>query len=123
MVEPLELHLYSKDASLMRGKPLAVAFPQDTAQVAEVVRIAERTETPIVARGAGTGLAAGASPTEGGIVVVTTAMQEIDIDAGNRTAWVGAGVINLDLSHAAAPSGLYFAPTVALIGRRPPRAL
>ncbi|MCO6503017.1 MAG: FAD-binding protein, partial [Acidimicrobiales bacterium] len=110
MVEPLELHLYSKDASLMRGKPLAVAFPQDTAQVAEVVRIAERTETPIVARGAGTGLAAGASPTEGGIVVVTTAMQEIDIDAGNRTAWVGAGVINLDLSHAAAPYGLYFAP-------------
>ena len=110
MVEPLELHLYSKDASLMRGKPLAVAFPQDTAQVAEVVRIAGRTETPIVARGAGTGLAAGASPTEGGIVVVTTAMQEIDIDAGNRTAWVGAGVINLDLSHAAAPYGLYFAP-------------
>ena len=45
MVEPLELHLYSKDASLMRGRPTAVAFPQDTGQVAEVVRIAERTGT------------------------------------------------------------------------------
>ena len=110
MVEPLELHLYSKDASLMRGKPTAVVFPQNTEQVAEVVQIAERTGTPIVARGAGTGLAAGASPTEGGIVVVTTAIQDVDIDPNNRTAWVGAVVINLDLSHAAAPYGLYFAP-------------
>ncbi len=65
---------------------------------------------PLVARGAGTGLAGGASPTEGGIVVVTTAMNDIDIDVPNRTAWVGAGVINLDLSHAAAPHGLQFAP-------------
>lgn len=110
MVEPLELHLFSKDASLMRGKPTAVVFPQDTEQVAEVVRIAERTSTPIVARGAGTGLAAGASPTEGGIVVVTTALTRVEVDVENRMAWVGAGVINLDLSNLTAPSGLYFAP-------------
>ena len=108
--EPIELHLYSKDASLMRGYPVCVTFPQDVSEVAEIVRIAERHGLPIIARGAGTGLTAGASPTEGGIVVVTTAMKEIDIDPANRTAWVGAGVINLDLSRAAAPHGLYFAP-------------
>jgi glycolate oxidase len=110
MEEPVELHLYSKDASLMRGRPTCVVFPQDTSEVAEVVRIAEAHRVPIVARGAGTGLAAGASPTQGGIVLVTTAMKDIDIDVANRTAWVGAGVINLDLSRAAAPYGLYFAP-------------
>jgi glycolate oxidase len=108
--EPVELYLFSKDASLMRGEPECVVFPTDANEVAEIVRIAERHGVPMVARGAGTGLAGGASPTEGGIVVVTTAMKDIDIDVPNRTAWVGAGVINLDLSHAAAPYGLQFAP-------------
>lgn len=108
--EPIELHLFSKDASLIRGHPTCVAFPADAAEVAEIVRIAERHGAPIIARGAGTGLAAGASPTQGGIVVVTTAMNDIEIDPDNRTAWVGAGVINLDLSVAAAPHGLFFAP-------------
>ncbi|MFP3883144.1 MAG: FAD-binding oxidoreductase [Actinomycetota bacterium] len=110
MEEPVELHLFSKDASLMRGRPTCVVFPEDAGEVTEIVRIAEAHRVPIVARGAGTGLAAGASPTEGGIVVVTTAMTDIDIDPDNRTAWVGAGVINLDLSKAAKPHGLYFAP-------------
>lgn len=110
MVEPVELHLFSKDASLMRGRPTCVVFPENAEEVAEIVRIAEAHRVPIVARGAGTGLSAGASPTEGGIVVVTTAMTDIDIDPDNRTAWVGAGVINLDLSKAASPHGLYFAP-------------
>ncbi|MGB7859626.1 MAG: FAD-linked oxidase C-terminal domain-containing protein [Acidimicrobiia bacterium] len=108
--EPLELHLYSKDASLMRGHATCVAFPQSAEHVADVVRIAEKHDVPIVPRGAGTGLAAGASPTEGGIVVSTTAMNKIDIDVDNQTAWVGAGVINLDLSRAAEPYGLHFAP-------------
>jgi glycolate oxidase len=108
--EPVELHLFSKDASLMRGEATCVAFPADAAEVAEIVRIAEAHRVPIVARGAGTGLAAGASPILGGIVVVTTAMDSVDLDVENRTAWVGAGVINLDLSTAAAPYGLYFAP-------------
>ncbi len=108
--EAVELYLYSKDASLMRGNPTCVALPSTTEEVAGVVRIAEVHKAPIVARGAGTGLTAGASPTEGGVVLVTTAMNQIEIDAGNRTAWVGAGVINLDLGKAAAPFGLQFAP-------------
>jgi len=108
--EPVELYLFSKDSSLIRGHPTCVVFPKTTEEVASVVQVAERHRTPIVARGAGTGLAAGATPSEGGIVLVTTAMNDIDIDAENRTAWVGAGVINLDLSVAAAPFGLYFAP-------------
>jgi len=108
--EPVELHLFSKDASLIRGQPACVVFPENTAEVAEVVRIAEQHGAPVVARGAGTGLSAGASPTQGGIVLVTTALQEIEIDPANRSAWVGAGVINLDLSKQAAPYGLHFAP-------------
>ena len=110
LTEPVELHVFSKDSSLMRGDPTCVVFPTTASEVSEIVMIAEKHQAPIVARGAGTGLAAGASPTEGGVVVVTTAMNEIEIDVANRTAWVGAGVINLDLSLAASGHGLYFAP-------------
>ena len=69
-----------------------------------------RHGVPIVARGAGTGLAAGAIPIDGGIVLSTTAMNQIEIDLVNRTAWVGAGVINLDLSTKRRAFGLHFAP-------------
>jgi len=108
--EPLELHLFSRDSSLMTGEATCVVFPETTEEVAEVVKVAEAAGVPIVARGAGTGLAAGASPTEGGIVLVTTLLNNIEIDAENRTAWVGAGVINLDLTKEAEPYGLHFAP-------------
>ncbi|MGH8915000.1 MAG: FAD-binding oxidoreductase [Acidimicrobiia bacterium] len=108
--EPLELYLFSKDSSLIRGQPTCVVFPETTDEVASIVRIAEKHHAPLVARGAGTGLAAGATPSEGGIVLTTTSMNEIEIDPENRTAWVGAGVINLDLTKAAEPYGLHFAP-------------
>jgi glycolate oxidase len=110
LTEPVELHIYSKDASLMRGAPTCVALPDTAEEVAGVVRIAERHQTPIVARGSGTGLTAGASPINGGVVISLTRLDDIELDVDNRAAWVGAGVINLDLSVAAAPYGLYFAP-------------
>ncbi|HJU80131.1 MAG TPA: FAD-linked oxidase C-terminal domain-containing protein [Acidimicrobiia bacterium] len=111
MESKLQLHLYGRDAGVYRGNPSVVAIPETTEEVIEIVKIAGRHEVPVVARGAGTGLAAGAVPTEGGIVLVTTRMNQIhEIDPVKRTAWVGPGVINLDLSKTAAPFGLYFAP-------------
>ena len=94
----------------MRGQAEVVVFPRDTDEVSQVVKIAARHQVPIVARGAGTGLAAGASPTEGGIVLSTTAMTAVEIDPDNGMAWVGPGVINLDLTKAASAHGLHFAP-------------
>jgi glycolate oxidase len=111
LVSPLARHLYSKDAGVFRGEATVVVVPVTTEEVQEVVRIANRHGVSIVARGAGTGLAAGAVPLEGGIVLSTTRMNQIhEIDAVNRTAWVGPGVINLDLSRATAELGLHFAP-------------
>ena len=107
----LARHVYARDAGVYRGEPTMVVLPETTAEVQEVVKIANRHGVPIVPRGAGTGLAAGAVATEGGIVLVTTRMNRIEeIDADNRTAWVGPGVINLDLSKATASIGLHFAP-------------
>ncbi len=108
--DPLERRLYSKDASLMRGDPVCVVFPGDAEQVSAIVRIAARHGLPVIPRGAGTGLTAGASPMTGGIVMSMTGMNTIEIDPDNQAAWVGPGVINLDLSKQARPYGLHFAP-------------
>ncbi|MGQ0849408.1 MAG: FAD-binding oxidoreductase [Actinomycetota bacterium] len=108
---PLARHLYAKDAGVYRGDASVVVLPLTTGEVVDVVKIAARHQVPLVARGAGTGLAAGAVPLEGGIVLSTTRMNQIgDVDPINRTAWVGPGVINLDLSRAVSHLGLHFAP-------------
>jgi glycolate oxidase len=110
-VDQFALHLYSKDAGASRGHADVVVFPHTSQEVAAVVRLAAARGVPIVPRGAGTGLAAGAVPNEGGIVVSTTRMNQIhEVDPVNQTAWVGPGVINLDLSVATAIHGLHFAP-------------
>jgi glycolate oxidase len=111
LTDDLDRLLYGKDAGVFRGSPTVVVMPSTTGQVAEIVRVAERNGVPIVARGAGTGLAGGAVPVEAGVVVSTTRMNEIhSVDPVNRSAWVGPGVINLDLSRHTAPLGLHFAP-------------
>jgi glycolate oxidase len=107
----LDRHLYSRDAGVLRGDTTVVVLPESTEQVQEVVRIAERHGVAVIARGAGTGLAGGAVPIEGGVVVSTTRMNRIfEIDIANRAAWVGPGVINLDLSRRTEPHGYHFAP-------------
>jgi glycolate oxidase len=107
----LDLRLYAKDAGVARGTAGVVVLPETTAEVAAVVRLAGHHGVPVVARGAGTGLAGGAVPLDGGIVLSTTRMDRIeDVDLDNRTAWVGPGVINLDLTRRTSPHGLHFAP-------------
>lgn len=107
---PLERHIYGKDASLLRGSPLCVVFPRSTEDVAGIVEIAAKHSLPLIARGAGTGLTAGAAPIGGGVVVSMTSLNAVEIDVPNRAAWVGPGVINLDLTRQARRHGLHFAP-------------
>ncbi len=108
---PEDLLVYEYDATIDRGLPDAVVLPDSAEGVAKAVRIARRHSVPITARGAGTGLSGGAIPCEGGVVIVTTRMNRIlEFDPQNRLAIVEPGVINLDISRAAAPHGLYYAP-------------
>jgi glycolate oxidase len=108
---PDDLLVYEYDATIDRGLPEAVVLPDSAEAVANAVRIARRHGRPVTARGAGTGLSGGAIPCEGGVVIVTTRMNRIlELDPENRIAIVEPGVINLDISKAAAPHGLYYAP-------------
>ena len=102
---------YEYDASLARSKPEFVIFPESTHEVAEAVKVARSHGANILARGAGTGLSGGAVPVAGGVVICLVRMDRIiDIDPRNRSAVVEPGVVNVDLSRAAEPFGLYYAP-------------
>jgi glycolate oxidase len=110
-VEPLELTLYGRDASVLEGEAGVVCFPTTTEEVQAAVRISRRHGLPIVPRGSGTGLAGGAVPLDGAVVIVTTLMDRVlEVDEDERVAWVQPGVLNLDLSRAVAHVGLHFAP-------------
>ncbi|MEI6137257.1 MAG: FAD-binding oxidoreductase, partial [Chloroflexota bacterium] len=108
---PEDLIAYEYDATIERALPDAVVFPNTTEEVAAVVRAANAHGVPIVPRGSGTGLAGGAVPILGGVVIAMTRMNRIvEVDAANRVAVVEPGVINLQLQEALAPLGLAWAP-------------
>jgi glycolate oxidase len=106
-----EVGLYRRDASNLEGQAGVVCFPRSTVDVQAVVRAAVRYGVPFVARGAGTGLAGGAVPLDGAVVIATTKMNRVlSVDPVNRSAWVEPGVLNLDLTRHVATHGLHFAP-------------
>ncbi len=108
---PEDLLAYEYDGTIERGYSDAVVFPATTEEVAACVRIANAHEVPIVPRGSGTGLAGGAVPAIGGVVVVLTRMNRIlELDPRDRVAVVQPGVINLALQDACAEHGLLYAP-------------
>jgi glycolate oxidase len=108
---PLDRMIFAKDAGITPGPVAAIVFPESAEEVAACVTIARDHGVPVVARGAGTGLAGGAVPHQPSLLVVLTKMNRIhEVDEIGRTAWVGPGVINLDLSRDVAHLGLHFAP-------------
>ena len=108
---PEDVIVYEYDYGLDRAVPQAVVFPRNAGEVAAVVKLARDLDLPVVARGAGTGISGGAVPVQGGIVVALARMKRIvEIDPANRVAIVEPGVVNLDISIAAEPYGLFFAP-------------
>jgi glycolate oxidase len=111
LTRPEDRMLYEYDGSVERATPEAVVFPSTTDEVARLVRWANEKEMVIVPRGAGTGLSGGAIAVQGGLMMGFSRMKKIvELDIENQRAVVQPGVVNLDLSQAAAPSGYYYAP-------------
>jgi len=102
---------HAEDDSRCRALPQAVAVPESTAQVAAIVRACRAHGVAVVARGAGTGTAAGAVPLRGGVVVSFVRMARLlSISADDRVAVVQPGLINADLQQALQPHGLFWPP-------------
>jgi len=95
----------------LRARPKAVVLPETQEEVIETVRLCHRYGVPFVARGSGTSLSGGSVPSPQGIVIALNRLNRIlRLDARERLAVVEPGVINLEVSRAAAPYGLYYAP-------------
>jgi len=110
--DEIRLRPYETDAlTAYRQPPLAVALPETTAEVARILRFAEREGVRVVPRGAGTSLSGGAIPAADAIVVGLSKFNRIlDIDYANRCVVAQSGVTNLAISHAVADRGFYYAP-------------
>lgn len=95
----------------IRGLPDFVVSFRSVGEVGPVVRILDGAGIPFTARGAGTGLAGGAVALKGGAVLSLSRLRRIaEVDRAGAWALVEAGVVNSEISRAAAPFGLCFAP-------------
>ena len=114
LTTPEDLVCYGYDASWLMSRAGVVVLPASTAEVAEVVKLANRERVPLVARGAGTGMSGGSIPDEGSIVLAVTRMSRIkEIDLVNLVAVVDPAVITADLQTEVESRGLFYPPDPA----------
>jgi FAD/FMN-containing dehydrogenase/Fe-S oxidoreductase len=110
-------HLFSRDASMYAIRPLGVAFPRHSDDVAAALTAAASLGVPVIPRGAGTSLA-GQTVGPGLVVDMSRHLDRIhEIDREARTALVDVGVVQDDLNAAAAAHGLMFGPDTSTSNR------
>ncbi len=112
LTNPASLAAFGSDAlTAFHQRPAAVVVAASEDDVVQTVRLCHAEGVPFVARGSGTSLSGGSVPVEGGIVIALNRLDRVvRIDPDARTAVVQPGIINLDVSAAAAPHGLAYAP-------------
>ena len=79
---PEELLCYSYDGSSLEYQPAAVAFPANADEISAIMKLACTVPFPVVPRGAGTGMTAGALPVAGGLVLAI--LREYAVEASNQ---------------------------------------
>jgi len=108
---PSELCCYSGDGSQIKGRPDYVVFPKNSREVSQILAYANKQMIPVTARGAGTGLAGGAVPVKGGILLDMSQMNQIiSIDINNIQVTVEPGIVSDKLNEALKPYGFFFPP-------------
>ena len=110
----IDLISYSYDASDHDHRPEAGLWPTTTEQVSKILSLANEHRIPVTPRGAGTGLAGAAVPTQGGLVLDLCRMNKIlEIRIADRLAIVQPGVVYADLERALSRYGFFFPPDPA----------
>src|SRR5258707_1784865 len=109
---PEQLAAYESDGlTVFHASPLAVAVPETAEEVIALVRFCHKEKLPFVARGSGTSLSGGSLPITNGIVIALNRLNHIiKLDPALRVAVVEPGVLNAQVSAAAAPHRLHYAP-------------
>ena len=106
-----DLLCYAYDATNRHCRPDAVAFPANTDEVSDILRLANEHRFFVVPRGAGTGMTGGALAVQGGLVMVMTRFSRIlTIDTDNLVAEVEPGVITGHFQEVVEGKGLFYPP-------------
>jgi glycolate oxidase subunit GlcD len=106
-----DLRAVSRDGSPLHGAPACLAYPEQREHVELALQIASEAGVPVVARGGGTSLAAGAIPPAGALVLAFNRMARLlELEVEERTALVEPGLTNFALDTAARAHGLRYAP-------------
>jgi len=105
---------FGQDASDYRHVPELVVEATHATQIEKLLKLANYYHFPVTPRGLGTGIAGGAVPLCGGVVLSLARMNRIlSIERENLIAVVEPGVVNKDLKDAVAREGLFYPPDPA----------
>ena len=113
---PEILKNFSQDRAIIEpfGKPVALVMPKSKKEIVNIVKIANKFNIPIVARGAGPGLTGGSNAIDNCILLSMHRLNKIlSIDVSNRIAIVEPGVINSDIKEEVAKKNLFYPPDPA----------
>ncbi|MBC7901671.1 MAG: FAD-binding oxidoreductase, partial [Saprospiraceae bacterium] len=114
IVDPEKIEPYGADAVKEKFPPEAVVFPESTAQIVSIMKLANEYLFPVTARGGGVGYTGGAVPVEGGIVIGTDRMKKIiEISADDLYAVCQPGLTTFELQQEVEKHGLIFPPDPA----------
>ncbi|HMT06898.1 MAG TPA: FAD-linked oxidase C-terminal domain-containing protein [Pyrinomonadaceae bacterium] len=114
IVDPEHVEPYGADAVKEKFPPEAVVFPESTAQMVAILRLANEFLFPVTARGGGVGYTGGAVPVDGGIVIGTDRMNKIiEINADDLYPICQPGITTFELQQAVEKQRLMFAPDPA----------
>lgn len=96
---------------MLQSLPDGVIYPENTAQVSEIMRALSEYRVPVVSRGSGSNLSGGTVPLQGGVVMVMHRMNRIlEVDAENLTATVQPGLITAEFIAHVEAMGLFYPP-------------
>ena len=105
---------YATDATQLAFMPDAVAFPENSPQVSQILQLATEKGFPVIPRGAGSGMSGGALPVHGGLVMAMSRFNRIlAIDEDNLICKVEPGVITGHLQEAVEKAELFYPPDPA----------
>ncbi len=114
VIDPVKVEPYGADAVKEKFPPEAVVFPESTAQMVGILKLANEFVFPVTARGGGVGYTGGAVPIDGGIVVGTDRMKTIiEISVDDLYVVCQPGLTTYELQQAVSAKGLLFAPDPA----------
>lgn len=103
---------YSRDWSPrfkdMADFPDIVVVPHDTGEVERIIQVALKHNLPVIPFAGGTGMGGGVVAWKGGVLIETKGMNKVlEVDPGNMSVTVQAGITIWELNERLAPYGLW----------------